>query len=252
MKKLLLLCFAAFAAAACSDNDDPAPVPETVVETLGFEAADLGTEGYIWGKEMASEQDDTDYNGNPIKSDIFYGPIYTEKDATVYTYFTDYGHTYDSWSAFVVSNRTDMQTAGAANDKSVYATGGAGGSSNFAVGYYNAWVADGKGIPTVRFGSAVKPQSVALALPTYVYYYFTQDVTTPEKSEFKIVVTGYDGTTKTADASLALVSGTTVKTGWQTVDLSSLGQVTSVEFSIECEDFMAPTNLCMDDLKYEK
>lgn len=239
-------------------DSDPASVTinnipaEKQTLTIDFEGADLGADGYVWGKSKATEQDDTDYSGNPIKSNIFYGAIYTEKDAEVYTYYSDYGHTYDSWSAFVISNHTDMQTAGFANDKSVYAESGADGSAQFAVGYYNAWAADGQGIPVIEFAEAVEMESVAIANSTYVYLYFTNDVESAEKPEFKAVVTGYDNGVKTGDAELTLVAGTTLEEGWKTVDLTPLGKVTRVEFSVVCEDVMAPTYLCVDNLTYVK
>lgn len=229
--------------------DDPI-VPERF--TVDFEAAELGSDGFIWGKDDATEQDDTDYNGNPIRSNIFYGSIYAEKGAEFDTYYTDYGHTYDAWSAFVVSNHTDMETAGYTNDKSVYATTGADGSAQFAVGYYNAWAPENRGVPTVRFASAVTPVSVYVANPTYVYCYFRDEVAAADKPEFKVVATGYDGQTKTGEASIVLAGGTEISEGWRPLDLKDLGRVTRIEFSVVCADAMAPTYLCIDNLAFSE
>ena len=88
MKRFLvtppLILLAALAFVGCDDdNDGPR------IQTIGFEQAALGTDGFIWGKDQATEQDDTDYSGSPIKSNIYYGPVYTEKEAKVYTYYSD-------------------------------------------------------------------------------------------------------------------------------------------------------------------
>ena len=82
MKRFLvtppLILLAALAFVGCDDdNDGPR------IQTIGFEQAALGTDGFIWGKDQATEQDDTDYSGSPIKSNIYYGPVYTEKEAKV-------------------------------------------------------------------------------------------------------------------------------------------------------------------------
>ena len=158
MKRFLvtppLILLAALAFVGCDDDNDG---PQ--IQTIGFEQAALGTDGFIWGKDQATEQDDTDYSGSPIKSNIYYGPVYTEKEAKVYTYYSDYGHTYETWNGFVISNHTDKKTEGYTNDKSVYADGGANGSAQFAAAYYAAWTPENRGVPTIEFATAVAPVS---------------------------------------------------------------------------------------------
>lgn len=227
------------------------PMPTNAV-TVGFEQAALGEEGFIWGKPMATEEDDTDWQGNPVVSNRYYGSLYTEGEADLWTYFTDSGHTYDSWNGFVVSNHTDRETPGYSNDKSVYAASGAQGSKQFAVGYYGAWTAEPYGIPVLKFKTAVKPLSFNVANTTYVYLYFRDDVAEAEKPEFTLLVTGMNGTEKVGDVPVVLVSGQTIEEGWKTVDLSTLGAVTSLEFRIACGDEYAPLYFAMDNLVYEK
>ena len=53
MKKLLLLAFAAFAFAACSD-DNKMPTPPQL-ETISFSEVELGSDGYLWGKTLATD-----------------------------------------------------------------------------------------------------------------------------------------------------------------------------------------------------
>ena len=59
MKKLFYLAFAALAFAGCSDsNDEEVPGAKTTV--IDFEGANLGAEGYIWGKPQARLLTDDD------------------------------------------------------------------------------------------------------------------------------------------------------------------------------------------------
>ena len=71
MKKLLLIAFAALAFAACSD-DDKTPTPPHV-ETITFSDAELGADGYLWGKKLATDEDG---------SLVFEGVIYKEGKAS--------------------------------------------------------------------------------------------------------------------------------------------------------------------------
>lgn len=55
------------------------------------------------------------------------------------TFRNNYNTTFGSWSGFAVSNHTDTTTAGYLNQYSAYSGGGAGGSANYAVGYYSTY-----------------------------------------------------------------------------------------------------------------
>lgn len=55
------------------------------------------------------------------------------------TFNNTYTAMYDSWSGFAVSNRTDTTTPGYLNQYSAFTGGGAGGSANYAVGYYTTY-----------------------------------------------------------------------------------------------------------------
>ncbi|WP_295938024.1 DUF4465 domain-containing protein [uncultured Alistipes sp.] len=253
MKKLnrifgVLLFAAAFT--ACSDDNYYYEVPDSY--RVDFEAAVLGADGYIWGEPFATEQDDEDWMGNPIRSDLFYGSIYAQGDAHVYTYFSDSGHTYDTWNGFVISNHTDMTTAGYTNDKSVYATGGADGSKQFAVAYYGAWTREHYGIPVINFTGAVKPESVAVANTTYLYLYFQNDA--DAVVDVKAVITGYNSGVKTGTVEVKLADAVAgkVKSGWENVDLSALGTVTELTFTMSTADDMCPLYLAIDNLVYSK
>lgn len=70
MKKLLLIAFAALAFAACSD-DDKTPTPPHV-ETITFSDAELGADGYLWGKTLASDEDGSlEFEGVIYKGEFY-------------------------------------------------------------------------------------------------------------------------------------------------------------------------------------
>lgn len=252
LQRIFVLALLGAALAACSD-DQYNYYELSDYKTVDFEGANLGEAGFIWGKPQATEQDDTDWQNNPIRSNIFYGPIYAEKDARFWTYYSDNGHEFDSWGSFVVSNRTDKKTEGYTNDTSVYADSGAAYSSQFAVAYQSAGTPGGKGIPTIEFIGGVKPVAVEVANVTYFYLYFMGS----EKAEIvdvKGVITGYNSGVKTGEVSVTLAdkASSTVKSGWETVDLTPLGMVTSITFTMSTTDEMCPAYYAIDNLIYQK
>ena len=70
----------------------------------------------------------------------------------------------------------------------------------------------------------------------------------------KAVITGYNSGIKTGEVTVTLVdkASETVKSGWETVDLSALGTVTSLTFAVSTTDYMCPTYFAIDNLTYEK
>ncbi len=258
MKKLFFLAFAAFAVVACSDENY---YELETTKVVGFESAVLDESGFIWGKPYAvlldEDAEDACCNLDVITnfgsgSLYFYDAIYFESDARFLSLFTDYMGTYDTWNGFVVSNRTDRETAGFTNDKSVYAEGGADGSKQFAVAYYGAWTPKPWGVPTVEFATAVAPQSVAVANTTYLYLYF-KGTPAAAPADVKAVFTGYNGKVKTGEMKVVLAAADgTVKEGWETVDLTALGTVTSIACTVETEDKNCPYYFAIDNLTYTK
>lgn len=70
----------------------------------------------------------------------------------------------------------------------------------------------------------------------------------------KGVITGYNGETKSGEVKFVMAdkASGTVQSGWETLDLSSLGTVTSMTFTVESEDTMCPYYFSIDNLAYEK
>lgn len=257
MKKLFLLAFAAFAFATCSDDSYYYELPDR--HTIDFEGAVLGDDGYIWGKPQAVTltEDDAAANYFGEGSKYFFAPIYTQGDAFIYSFYCDYrglyGSAYDSWNGFVISNQVDKTIEGYTNDKSVYADGGAGGSAQFAIAYYGAWTGDPYGTPTIKFNGAVKAETIAIANTTYLYLYF-KGSNPASAVDVKAVIKGFNSGIQTGSVEVKLVDAASgvVKSGWETVDISSLGMVTSMTFAVATTDSICPLYFAIDNLVYTK
>lgn len=251
MKRMLLMAAAVAAMAACSDDNGPED-PQIATETVTFEEAALNTAGILTGAGLAET-----VSGDMGTYREYDGVFYTSGEASFLCYYSDQWGAYSA--GFTVSNNTNMETAGSANQFSVYAKGGAQNSKKFAVGYYDAWNASqGKegAVPTVTFAKKVNPLSVWVNNSTYAYRwwvlgeggYGTTGI--PAKVDALLSMKGYaDGalkkevTFKLVDAQKGLVVDQ-----WTNVDLTPLGWVDRIEFHFACENDLAPAYFCIDDL----
>ena len=251
MKRMLLMAAAVAALAACSDDDGPEN-PQIVTETVTFEEATLSTAGILTGEKLATEV--TAATGTYKEYD---GVFYTSGEASFLCYYSDQWGAYSA--GFTVSNNTNMETAGSANQFSVYAKSGANGSKKFAVGYYDAWNAQqGKAgaTPAVTFSKKVNPLSVWVNNNTYAYRwwvlgeggYGTTGI--PAKVDAVLSMKGYADGALTKEVTFKLVDGEKglVVDQWTNVDLTPLGWVDKIEFCFACENTMAPCYFCIDDL----
>lgn len=163
------------------------------------------------------------------------------------------------WDGFVVSNWTDTTTVDFTNQYSAYAGRGAGGSSNYAVAY--------------------NPQAIAFSTPTVVNSaYFTNTTyaaldmlngsgfskifggeSGDDADWFKLTITGTNGASSSsidfylADYRFEDNSQDYIVSDWQLVDLSGLGAITSLEFSLTSSDngnwgMNTPAYFAMDNL----
>lgn len=235
MKKLFLLAFAALAFAACTDDDNTPTPPQA--ETITFSEAELGSDGYLWGKTLA-----TDIDG----SLEFDGVIYKEGIASFLSYFSDFGGVWDTWCKFAISSCHDKTTLGTDNQFSVYTTAD-DAQNKFAVAYDMKGMGPGYTYnPVIEFSAAVTPVSLRVANNTWTYLYLTGT----KYSDFSVSIIGFDGETETATIEVPLASDNKVVADWKTVGLDKLGTVTKIVFSVECNDVMAPTYFCIDDFVY--
>lgn len=104
-----------------------------MTETVTFEEATLNASGILTGANLAET-----VSGDAGTYKEYDGVFYTSGASSFLCYYSDQWDTAYS-AGFTVSNNTNMETPGSANQFSVYAKSGANDSKKFAVGYYDAW-----------------------------------------------------------------------------------------------------------------
>jgi hypothetical protein len=150
------------------------------------------------------------------------------------------------WSGFAYSNRTDTTTPGFGNQFSAFPGQGADGSSNYGIGFQSM-------TPKITFAAELTPQSAMITNTTYAALSMLNGdafskkfggVSGDEPDWLLITMTGLDTSgsiTHTVDFYLADYrfsdnSQDYLIDDWTWVDLSGLGQVKSIEFSLSSSD----------------
>jgi Domain of unknown function (DUF4465) len=152
------------------------------------------------------------------------------------------------WDGFAYSNTTDTTTQGNGNEISAYAGGGAGNSANYAVAY-----AGGVNAPRIEFDVPTLLQSAMLTNTTYTALsmrdgdFFAKKFGGANGTDpdfLKLTITGRDAanvSTGTVDFYLADFRADDsaqdyILDVWSAVTLTSLGQVSALEFSFASSD----------------
>lgn len=171
----------------------------------------------------------------------------------------DHGAIYGDccWDGFTYSNRTDTTTSGYSNDFAAYTGDGVGaGQDNYAVGYWNA---------TVRFGGLSLVQSAYFTNTTYTYLAMADgnDGNNPpfikgpfeEGDFFKLIIKGLDASDQVISSQeILLADGTDILSAWTLFDLTSLGAVFGLNFTLDSSDsgdygINTPAYFAMDNLE---
>lgn len=217
--------------------------------TVNFESLTVPASGYFNGSTV--------YTGNGTSQII----SYEEEMANFYVNYTDTG-SYDYWNGFAYSNQTDLNTASYTN-YSAYSPngGGANGSPNY--GFVYSYSGD-----TMTFDQVVSVQSIMITNSVWAYKFMDgsdgsgHDFVTGDY--FKLTITAViddngtlgdsndDTLGNSIDFYLAdFTNGNTIIIGdWTNVDLSSLGNVKGLKFSMTASDDYTPFYFAMDDLVY--
>jgi hypothetical protein len=183
--------------------------------------------------------------------DVYYGS-FSEKNAE---FSNTYNATWQSWSGFAYSNNTDRTTAGYTNQYSVYSTGGADESKNFAVAYAPEYATP---ITFISFESLVAVQQMQINNSTYNYLSMKNgdDYSKPFTSGdyLQLEVEGFDensGSTGKVDVYLADFQNNKsfIMDNWTKVDLTNLGKVKKLEFRLKSNQGGVPTYFCLDNLE---
>ena len=166
-------------------------------------------------------------------------------------YFDNYyNETYGSWAGFAYSNITDTVSSGWPAQYNTIAGSGQAGSPNYAVAYMDSYNAV---TPTMHLYQSQIIDCIYVTNINYAYYsmldgdlYSKQfgGTTGNDPDWFLLTITGIDqsgSTTGTVDFYLADYrfeenSLDYIVNTWQPVDLSTLGAVQSLEFSLSSSD----------------
>jgi hypothetical protein len=148
----------------------------------------------------------------------------------------NYDTIYGSWDGFGYSNITDTSSSGWASQYNAIAGGGQGGSANYAVGYMG-WVEP----PTITLDTAMIVAGLYVTNNNYAYYSMLNGDAFAKKfgedDWFLLTMTGKDETgAVTGTVDFYLAEGTDILNSWRYVDLTSLGEVKSVEFGLSSSD----------------
>ena len=238
-----LVCGFAMSFTSCTNEDNP--VGGLQVYTISFENQTLNKDGFWCGDETGEKVDN-------FGSDA-YECTYTENGAS---FVATYTPSWDAWSGFAISIRTETGFKDRTPDQFNNITGKAHSGNNFCVVYpYFETIVVNDGKPA--FVNGFWFTNEAWAVDAIV----NGDGMTPgsfDKTDwFKCTVTGkkQSGGTVTVDIDLAK-DGDYVKE-WKYCDLSSMGKVVELSFSFtssRTNDWgpTTPMYMCIDDLEIEK
>lgn len=246
MKKLIVIFLGIFLFAPISANAAVADF-----EGLTLPTAYTGTGGGAY------------YNGSDGSTGFLSGDAWFTN-----TYSSDYG----SWDGFAYSNTTDITTAGYLNQYSACTGSGVNGSANYGVGYGTGY---GGRYPTISLGAVTGEDynttlsGMYVTNTTYAALSMLQGdsfakkiggVDGNDEDWFKMTVkgiteTGYTANTLDfflADFRFADNSEDYIVDEWTWMDLSGLGNVIGVEFSLSSSDVGAwgmntPAYFALDD-----
>jgi hypothetical protein len=212
------------------------------VTYAGFENMNLGTLGY--------------YNGSDNKGGFLSGN---------FRFLTDYSQSWGSWSGFAVSEKTDVTTAGYANQYSAITGKGVAGTPGYAVGYPAP-------ASTVAFKDTVV-SGVYVTNSTYAYLSMKNGDAYSKKfggesgnDEDYLILTieGFNSdnisTGKVefflADYTYSDNTNDYILDSWKWVNLNKLGRISKLQFSLRSSDNEAwgmntPAYFCIDNLNHE-
>ncbi len=218
---------------SCGKDDESAP--EVRYAVLDFENATAVAGPTAYGDNLYSTYEGVKYTGyTDVATGLSMGLNIDEGE---------------SWSSgqpefysggIAPSRWHDMETNDFTNQCSVYGTGGNGGSATFGIVYAPVDL-DGTPRPAkMKFADGVERiiESLWIANSTYTAL--------SGVGEFVLVIEGFDAAGESVGTEQCELTGLT---DWHKVGLSGLGMVNRIEFTIDCPALMAPTYVCIDDIK---
>lgn len=221
---------------SCENND-------SITDVIDFEDLTLDQSG-VW-------------NGSDGSGDLTVGNA---------TFPNSYNATWDAWNGFAISNHTDTETAGYANQYSAIAGSGADGSEKYAVFY--TFSSD-----TIRFSVPEIVNRISVCNSTYAYLsmlngdavarqFGGEDGTDPDY--FKLIIKALDATNQViATVNVMLADFTSdnsaedyISNAWTDINMSEAGRISALVLSFESSDvgqygMNTPAYVCIDNIEGE-
>ena len=180
---------------------------------------------------------------------------FTSGDFTFTNNFTDWGEYGTSWDGFAYSTMTATTYASLDDQYNSCVGHGANDSKTFAVVYYNSYA---KILPTVarKDGASFQPQACFVTNSAYAYTSMKEGDAYAKKFDendwFLITATGYLDDVRVGTAEYYLAQNGQIADDWGIFDLSGIGTVDRVLFSLSSSDngewgMNTPAYFCLDN-----
>ncbi len=228
MKKFLYVALATIALTACSDEDDtlmtniPTPTPDVI-------NVEYNSDGY-W---------DDCYSSNVGGFEI---------DGLVYSHVASYDAQWDysSWYGFCPSKVSDTKDYSDDNTwvdhqwASITGGGRQGRGSQYIIGFWNSANPLTSCTITAADGSFFDPRSIDVTNSTYAYYNMLNgsafNKAFDDSDWYLLTIQGVTPEGISGQVEVKLADGKDILNTWKTVDLSGLGQVEALIFSVSSSD----------------
>lgn len=180
---------------------------------------------------------------------------FTSGDFTFTNNFADWGEYGTSWDGFAYSTMTATTYASLDDQYNSCVGHGANDSKTFAVVYYNSYA---KILPTVarKDGASFEPQACFVTNSAYAYTSMKEGDAYAKKFDendwFLITATGYLDDVRVGTAEYYLAQNGQIADDWGIFDLSGIGTVDRVLFSLSSSDngewgMNTPAYFCLDN-----
>ena len=165
----------------------------------------------------------------------------------------NYNATYMSWDGFAYSNISDTTSSGWSAQYNAISGGGQGGSANYAIGFDPLASGFGTELPTMTLNTAGIVDGLYVTNNNYAYYSMLNGdayakkfggISGDDADWFLLTITGKDASGAVVDSAgfyladyrFADNSQDYIVSMWEYVDLTGLGTVKSLEFSLSSSD----------------
>lgn len=180
--------------------------------------------------------------------------MFTSGDYTFINNYIDWGG-YSSWDGFAYSSRTSISYVQLDDQYNSCVGHGADGSQTYAVAYYSAWmgteptVIQQDAAPFTAVGCYVTNSAYAYTAMVYGDAYCKKFGT---DDWFLLTATGYLDSVKGESTTCYLAKDGVIVNDWQYFDLSALGEVDEIHFTLSSSDtgsfgMNTPAYFCMDN-----